>query len=331
MKKILLSLMVLCCAIVAKSQNDQLTATLQHGDDVSVFTGKGAYAAALDSAANGDIITLSAGTFSAAAITKSVSIFGAGFERDAEAGTDITCIYGKTNIGLSGETVTDINIEGVFFDGNVINLGPEKNDAPIVGLRFAKVKFNRDINTYSDVTNANFDQCLFMNITQRGYPDANQIVADNWLYNNCYIGGNMSYFRNGSIKIDHCIVNGSPYTFNSTTVPVLCTNSIFTNNVGLPAGSIPQYCSFTSGYSTGVNCYSINASAIFSDANNADYTINRTFELKEPDTYVGNDGTPIGIIGGNGWSKVPSTPVVKSLKLSVSGKTLNVEYEAQTR
>ena len=141
----------------------------------------------------------------------------------------------------------------------------------------------------------------------------------------------MTYFRNGSIKVDHCVVSGGAYFFSSTTVPILFTNSIFSNGIGVPAGCVPQYCSFTSGYSTGVNCYSINASEIFSDANNADYKIDRTFELKEPDTYVGNDGTPIGIIGGKGWSKIPSTPVVKSLKLSVSGKTLNVEYEALTR
>ena len=38
MKKIFIIMMVLCSAVIAKAQNEVVTAILQHGDEVSVFT-----------------------------------------------------------------------------------------------------------------------------------------------------------------------------------------------------------------------------------------------------------------------------------------------------
>ena len=49
-KRVIISLMVLCCAMVAKAQNDVAIATLQHGDNVSVFKGPSALASALAAA-----------------------------------------------------------------------------------------------------------------------------------------------------------------------------------------------------------------------------------------------------------------------------------------
>jgi hypothetical protein len=62
------------------------------------------------------------------------------------------------------------------------------------------------------------------------------------------------------------------------------------------------------------------------------YTSSRSFELNEQlAAWVATDGSEIGIRGGNGWSKVPSTPVVKSLNVTPVGANLNVTYEAEVR
>ena len=79
------------------------------------------------------------------------------------------------------------------------------------------------------------------------------------------------------------------------------------------------------------NCYNVSPGSIFADATNGNYTEERTFVLASPDVYVGTDNTPVGPSGGLGWNKVPTTPVVKSLDLEVSGTTLNVTYEAEVR
>ena len=77
------------------------------------------------------------------------------------------------------------------------------------------------------------------------------------------------------------------------------------------------------------NCYRLDSIAdIFADSENGDYTPTRTFELKDPTTYVGTDGTPIGLSGGAGWNKVPSNPYVSKVNATLSGTQLNVTYEA---
>ena len=43
-------MLVLCCAVVAKAQNEAITAVLQHGDDVSVFAGMDAFIQAHEAA-----------------------------------------------------------------------------------------------------------------------------------------------------------------------------------------------------------------------------------------------------------------------------------------
>ena len=78
-----------------------------------------------------------------------------------------------------------------------------------------------------------------------------------------------------------------------------------------------------------INCYAVDIRDIFTDAENANYSETRTFEIKNPETWIATDETEIGIRPG--WSKVPGIPVVNSLQLNVEGKTLNVTYDAKVR
>ena len=114
-KRVIISLMVLCCAMAVKAQNDVAIATLQHGDNVSVFKGSSALASALAAASDqgGDVITLSEGTFTAATITKPVSIYGAGFETDNAKGTQLTTISGNLTVGKGDNTtLSNVHLEG---------------------------------------------------------------------------------------------------------------------------------------------------------------------------------------------------------------------------
>ena len=84
MKKILLSIIALCWTIVAAAQNEIMTVVLQHGNDVSTFTGANAFINANAQAVDGDVITLSAGAY----------IFLPGPERDGKYGQykDLSCM-----------------------------------------------------------------------------------------------------------------------------------------------------------------------------------------------------------------------------------------------
>jgi hypothetical protein len=79
------------------------------------------------------------------------------------------------------------------------------------------------------------------------------------------------------------------------------------------------------------NCYVVPLAEIFADGENYNYSPERTYELKQPEVWIGTDGTQCGLHGGEGWSKVPATPVLKNMTVEVDGSTLKVNYEAQTR
>lgn len=81
MKKLSITLMMLCCAIVGNAQvTDEISAILQVGDNAQIFYGADALIEAMAAAPDrGATITLSSGTFNAAEITKCVNIYGAGW------------------------------------------------------------------------------------------------------------------------------------------------------------------------------------------------------------------------------------------------------------
>lgn len=62
------------CTQNSYAQDVQM-ATLQHGDELSVFYGADAFAAALEKADDNDVINLSSGVFKGVSITKPVKIY----------------------------------------------------------------------------------------------------------------------------------------------------------------------------------------------------------------------------------------------------------------
>ena len=141
MKKILLSIIALCWTIVAAAQNEIMTVVLQHGSEVSVFTGANAFVNANAEAVDNDVIILSSGTFNVSDITKSISIYGAGFEKDENSNTNVSKINGQLNLGVSGgETLANIHLEGISFNAAV------NTNVPLEGFVMEKCYVNGNVN-----------------------------------------------------------------------------------------------------------------------------------------------------------------------------------------
>ena len=70
MKRIIFAICTILCANVLFAQ-EQL-ATLKHNGNISVYYGANAFVEAYNAAENGDIITLSDGTFNATTISKEI-------------------------------------------------------------------------------------------------------------------------------------------------------------------------------------------------------------------------------------------------------------------
>jgi hypothetical protein len=105
------------------------------------------------------------------------------------------------------------------------------------------------------------------------------------------------------------------------------------SSYGWPTGSDIKGCISDLAISGFENCYQVALTDIFADGTDGAYSSERTYVLNTDHSseWIGTDGTQIGIHGGNGWSKVPSTPVVKNLSVMPSGTSLNVTYQAEVR
>jgi hypothetical protein len=330
MKKTILTLLVFCAALMAnaQAQNDEPTAILQHGDQATVYTGVNAFQLAYNAAATGDVITLSAGTFNAPTnrLSKTLSIYGAGFEMDETTGTDKTLINGK----LMLESINNALLEGLYVQGDIESVYGMTNT--IISRCYVTGK----ITTFA-ITDSQINQCYIGGVIASGGSNGNY-VATNLHVSNSSISCIGNFGAPNSIYIDHCLVRDKfGANVNSTNNPNVYTNCIFTGSGTYTAnGALMTNCiyvdeSYVNPQATLTNCYQVDLDDIFADGENADYSVERTYQLQQPNLWVGTDGTPIGPSGGLGWIKYPHTPVVKDLQLNVEGVTLNINYEAEPR
>lgn len=318
---------LLFCTSAVMAQNEVLSATLQHGDKTSVFTGVDALISACNAAQEGDVITLSAGTFNLnRVLPASISIYGAGYEKNETLGTDVTTI---SNSDLwTSISDGDIHLEGLYFNKTIRIYDFVGEDGNIANFSMKKCYVPGNLEFQANLSNSQISQC----VVTGSIAGTN---GQNVLISNCWIGGTVSGFASGnSVVVNNSIITG--FQGSAST----WRNCIFTG--------IEQYQSYGSGLAFNcilrsdvagwqsyglqlTDCYTVVCSEIFADGTNAAYDATRTFELQQPTVWLGTDGTEAGIRGGNGWSKVPATPVVKNLQLEVSGNTLNVTYDAEVR
>ena len=105
-KRIILALV--CLSFTLSGFAAKLTATLQSGDKVTPFYGDNAFVEAYNAAVNGDIITLSPGSFKATDIEKSITVIGTyAFSTDLSEATQFS-----SSVTISGDNVT---LEGIRF------------------------------------------------------------------------------------------------------------------------------------------------------------------------------------------------------------------------
>ena len=116
MKKILVTLVasVLCIIGAKAEENTTLVATLSHDGALTAYYGKNALYAAYNAAKEGDIITLSAGTFTSVAMNKNITIRGVGAWADASSDNVLTCIDGVANYKIKDNDY-ELKVEGVKY------------------------------------------------------------------------------------------------------------------------------------------------------------------------------------------------------------------------
>ena len=351
MKKLFLSLIVAAVGALGMYAQDDLVATLSHGSELSTFSGADALAQAYEAATDGDVITLSPGVFNAVNIEKAITVRGAGYKPMASNGYVSTQLVGDIRINnVPTESTSVLTFEGIHFIGSMMLFG--NNFAPI---RFVKSRFEESVmglginmSAYSCIfavslnaschyndnrsTTIKCFNCVIVKASSSG-------ICNNGLYfgkivaTNCLVGIYAAHWVDDS-EFSNCIIissNGSDNSplretcsahnclgINSNGTPNLFENLIDSSNV-MAEGS--GEAAFTPIFKTLKTLYP-----------NPDHTpaYTETFELTEEAaaTYLGYDGTQVGVYGGNmPFNANPTSPQVT--KFSVNSTTENGQLKVK--
>lgn len=314
------ALIIAITAIMTSStiQAQEQTATLQHNDLLTVFTGVYSLTSAYNAAVNGDIIYLSPGTFSSVSyIEKSITIRGCGQRTDTNLAIRETFISGNTRIGdnqrinINGLALEGLNMNSIdCYVGNIENLNIRHCSIKNMNLQVNPSSTPNYINVFiehcvigsfrapSNYTNFVFTCC------QIGSLEAySKNISNTMAITNCYLDLNNNNSCNVVCQFNNCIIAGTKKPNSSCTA----------YNCIVPEGLLSDLLDKEGNYEVS------DVNSLFVE----DYTTDANFYKLTDDaatTYLGQDGTQVGLYGGQRpYTPVPSYPRV--VEKSIAGQT----------
>lgn len=311
MKKTLLAIVMLLVASAAMNlvkAQDASVATLQHGNDLQVYYGASALQKAVEAAAPGDVINLSAGVFTSTDIDKALTIQGAGYVEDEAHQRFLTKIAGDFSISIPTEQ-TGFVLEGIWSNGHVF-----VNDT-LSYATFTKDRLYR-ITFYGHTVSCCIDRCRIADYID---PDDE---SDNFFIRNSVIHDMHGNSDNATLLVRNCFCFnlyswGVQGIFENNIMRSACNNSscVARNNI---------YCSWDNSMTAGISTsnWNINSNSGFSNIFKSpikEYSDTHMYELTDEAiaNYVGTDGTQVGIHGGDApFDDVPSNPQIESCEIA---------------
>lgn len=302
-------------------------ATLQHGEDISVFYGMNAFVEAHTAAQTGDIITLSSGTFVPTTITKAITLRGAGCAIDTVANTNPTIFGGNIELNVADST-NFLTVEGILFTNQVIH-------KTLYNPKFNRCKFTRisGENSSYRMRNAEFVNCIINQFSFGYAPNTTLINSVVW---------QPTYFSNSShVVLYNSIIKSTINTFNDLSVynsivinsnyDIASSNCIFINCIGIYLSTGTNTGPFGHGYTTGCAIYT-SYEEVF-ESFTGEFSMDEQFILKNEIAtgFLGTDDTQVGIYGGSmPYSNIPGYMLRTNVSVpnhsNIDG-TLNVEIE----
>ena len=343
MKKLFTLFAMLACVAVSYAQNN-LVATLNHNDTVKVYYGSNALKSAHSAAVDGDVITLSSGTFIATDITKGITLRGAGAWLDTVAKRQPTVITGDFKIGYENKGVNNLTIEGIYHNHTITYDGTNKN-INLIKSRFKTI--SPDLGGQAGVLN----NATVVHCSITGAISCRESTID---FMNSVISSpdNDGHNQKGTMGFNNCVIREiDGYRVSSSTFSncVIYQKAI---NVTLAAGrsqlsaSCMAYNCVNPNKVTNADYYLFgkipNSSNVYStsevvfktyrgtDLANCD---SETFALTDSakTTFLGVDGTQVGIHGGSfpfdPTVSVPQITKFEVAKQSTADGKLNVNIE----
>lgn len=310
MKKSLFAIVMLLVASAAMNlvkAQDASVATLMHGDDLQVYYGASALQKAVEAAAPGDVINLSAGTFTGTNIDKALTIQGSGYADDYAHQRYLTAIHGNFSISIPTEQ-TGFMLEGVWSDGH-ISVYDTLSYATFTKDRLYSISF------IGHTVGCSIDRCRIASYID---PDDE---SDNFFIRNSVIKAMHGNSDNATLLVRNCFCynlhdHGVQGIFENNIMYNACNNSscVARNNV------YSTNYSMNAGIST--NNWRLSYISEFSNIFKSpirEYSDTHMYELTDEAiaNYIGTDGTQVGIHGGEiPFDDVPSNPQIESCEVA---------------
>ncbi len=310
----------IACGVGAMAQ-DSRVATLQHGSGIQAFYGENALNEAHEAAVDGDVITLSSGNFNGCNISKAITIRGEGI-------TKTTIIKGSSSsFKLPKGSSHALTFEGLSYssqnaNGSTLTIEGTDGTEKIV---ISKCSFIMGQNGRGELFIENCQKnVIHSQIGSRifAYKGAN-VVCINSVLNNIWCDNGDSG-NNGKFDVQNCVL------FNDTKEVYSIYHSSIKNSIICAALTLDN----TNKTS---HCLVKEGSSGFSDSwsvNSMDGYFTGYYHLTDnaAATYVGTDGTEIGIYGGMyPYDTTPDYPLVKKLDVIGSHKDgkLNIKINVE--
>ena len=315
-------------------------ATLQHeGDIVGSYYGENALTSAYNAASDGDIITLSSGTFSCPDIMKSVTIRGAGCVFDSVTNVMKTQI--SSNFSLSMSSCNNASFEGIHFSGTITCNGSNYYPNNRIGfVKCAIYKIQLPYTKYGNNYNYSFDNCIIKNFNSYyTYGTTNCGMLGLSFINSVvrfvdYNHTNILYpttIYNSVVLFDSNQVIKNIIAYNSIIATVsghAVSNCTFFNCINIKTGETSLFDGQTCSNVMEVNGYD----DVF-ETFNGSVSYDNIYQLKNniATSFMGQDGTEVGIYGGTmPYNPRPSYMMIKRCNVAprstVDGK-LSVDIE----
>ena len=316
MKKLSLLFAAIIATTMMFAQSIQL-ATLSHSGNITTFYGATALSQAHAAAVNGDVITLSSGSFNGVNITKAVTIRGAGNGMDTIPNMVPTIINSDFTINVPANDSTHLTLEGLYHNGT-ITLRGAKN------ILVLKCRLFDVVSSYSSDLGAidgTFLHCKIHDYSAKGNASMiNSVIsaaydASNFIFTNCiifYAYVTNSTFYNCIIRFDENL-ESSNLAYNCVGEDLYSpSNNIFSD---LPNNRSNTVVSLSTMFET--------PDIMSNTHEEGGIVIGDTefFHLSAQGmNYLGNDGKQVGIHGGN-MPFDPRTTIPQITRCNVAPKS----------
>lgn len=337
MKKLFTLLAMLTCVAISYAQHN-LVATLNHNDTISAYYGANALKNAHSAAVDGDVITLSSGTFLATNITKGITLRGAGAWPDTVAKRMPTVIAGDFKIGSSNIVTKGLTLEGIYHNATISCYS--MLDISLLKCRF---KYINSASGDTDLRNAIVVHCCIADGISCGVSTisfvnclidyaSNSAIKGGCEFNNCLIrlyDGRSLY----NSTFSNCVIyQKDPTSYVYSTE--MNTSSLAYNCVNPDKVDYSDHFLFknipntTNVYSTSNDVFKTYRGGGLMDKDSPDL-----FELTDSakTTLLGTDGTQVGIYGGDfpfdPTVSVPQITKFEVAKQSTAEGKLNIDIE----